>query len=102
MLTGLGWLRDARREYAAVEDADRTGHLDKAARPTWPKATFAALAVIVGLAVVLTSGILTGSGGGEAAPSGGPAASGDAGGGAGVGGSAAPARPDPAGGGRRR
>jgi plastocyanin len=95
VLTGLGWLRDARREYVAVEDADRTGHLDGGGAPAWPRATLVALAVIVGLAVVLSSGILTGSGGDEAAPSGGPAASGDAGGGTGgeAGGSAAPATP---------
>jgi hypothetical protein len=80
VLAGLGWLRDARREYVAVEDADRTGHLDMGGAPAWPKATFAALAIIVGLAVVVSSGILSGSGGDEAAPSGGPAASGDAGG----------------------
>ena len=28
VVTLLGWLRDARREYEEVEDADRTGHLD--------------------------------------------------------------------------
>ena len=33
----------ARREYAAVEAADRTGHLDLGGAPAWPKATFAAL-----------------------------------------------------------
>jgi plastocyanin len=84
VLTGLGWLRDARREYVAVEAADRTGHLDAAGAPAWPRATLASLAIIVGLAIVLTSGILTGPGE-EAAPSGGPATSGDAGGSAGGG-----------------
>jgi plastocyanin len=41
VLTGLGWLRDARREYVAVEDADRTGHLggDEAAPSGGPAAS---------------------------------------------------------------
>ena len=44
----LGWLWDSRREYAATEEADRTGHLDLGGAPAWPKATFAVLALIVG------------------------------------------------------
>ena len=43
----LGWLLDARKEYVAVEHADRTGHLDMGGSPAWPKATFAGLAVLV-------------------------------------------------------
>ena len=84
----LGWLRDSRHEYAAVAEADRTGHLDLGGAPAWPRATLVALAVLVAGGLLLTSGILTGPGDGAAAPSGGPAASGDAGGGAG--GSATP------------
>jgi hypothetical protein len=83
VLVLLGWLWDALREYRAVERADRTGHLDMGGAPAWPKATFAALALIVALAVLLTSGILSGgdgSGGAgqSAAPGSSAGASGDA------------------------
>ena len=76
----LGWLRDSRREYNAVAEADRTGHLDMGGSPSWPKATFAALGLLLVAGIVLTTGVLTGSGDGTAVPSGGPVASGDAGG----------------------
>ncbi len=92
-LTLLGWLRDARREYVAVEAADRTGHLDLGGAPTWPKATFSALALIVAGALVLSSGVLPNSNAGSAAaPSGAPAAGGG-GAGASAGASAAPGLP---------
>ncbi len=58
VVTGLGWLRDSRHEYAAVEAADATGHLDLGGAPSWPKATFAALAVIVAAALLLSSNIM--------------------------------------------
>jgi plastocyanin len=70
----LGWLRDSRKEYSAVAEADRTGRLDVGGAPSWPKATFAALGVLLVAGVLLTSGVLTGGGAGTAAPSGGPAA----------------------------
>jgi hypothetical protein len=76
VVTAIGWLWDSRREYAATEKADRTGHLDLGGAPAWPRATFAALAVIVGLAVLVSSGILGGSGGGTATASAAPGASG--------------------------
>ena len=75
VITAIGWLWDSRREYAATEEADRTGHLDLGEAPAWPKATFAALALIVGLAILLSSGILGGSGDGTATASGAPGAS---------------------------
>jgi plastocyanin len=93
VLVLLGWLRDARREYVATEAADRTGHLDLGGPPAWPRATFAALAVIILGALLLSSGILPNSGG-EALPSGGPVASdGGAGGSGGGGASPAPSLP---------
>jgi plastocyanin len=80
VITGLGWLLDARREYAAVERADRSGHLDLGGAPRWPKATFAALAVLVAIGLAFSSGLLPNSGSGSgAAPSGGPAAGGGGG-----------------------
>jgi plastocyanin len=93
VITAIGWLWDSRREYAATEEADRTGHLDLGGAPAWPKATFAALALIVGLAVVLSSGILVGSGDGTATASGAPGASAAPGGGTTASG-APPAAPD--------
>jgi len=80
VIAGLDWLRDARREYVAVEEADRTGHLDLGGAPPWPVGTLVALAAIIVLTLVVTSGILGGAdegtaGGGE------PVASAPAGGG---------------------
>ncbi len=82
VLTLLGWLRDARREYVAVEASDRTGHLDLGGAPSWPVTTFAVLAVIIASALLLSSGILPNSGGGSATASGAPAGGGASGGGA--------------------
>jgi plastocyanin len=89
----LGWLRDSRKEYVAVAEADRTGHLEPGEAPSWPKATFAALGVLLVAGIVLTSGVLTGSGDGTASPSGGPVASSDAGGGTGGGATPGPSLP---------
>lgn len=75
VIVSLGWLHDARHEYAAVVEADRTGHLDLGGAPAWPKGTFAVLAIIIAATLVLTSGILpnagdeTAGGGGAPAPS---------------------------------
>jgi plastocyanin len=88
VITGIGWLLDARKEYVAVERADHTGHLDMGGSPSWPKATFAGLAVLVAIGLVFSSGLLPNSQSGtEAAPSG------EAGGG---GGAPAPASEAPA------
>jgi plastocyanin len=81
VLTLLGWLWDARKEYAATERADATGHLDLGGAPAWPVATFAALAILVVLGIAVTSGILGGSSEGTATASGAPVASAPAGGG---------------------
>jgi hypothetical protein len=79
VITGLGWLLDARKEYVAVERADRTGHLDLGGAPNWPKATFAGLAVLVAIGLLFSSSLLPNSGSAtEAAPSGQPAAGGGA------------------------
>ncbi|HEY3334725.1 MAG TPA: cytochrome c oxidase subunit 4 [Candidatus Limnocylindrales bacterium] len=80
VITLLGWLWDSRKEYHAVEEADRTGHLDMGGAPAWPKATFAAIAVLVAFAVLFSSGVLPNAGGDQAgvavspAPGGGGAA----------------------------
>ena len=80
VVTTLGWLWDATKEYRATEHADITGHLDAGGNPPWPRATFAALVVIVVAALVLSSNVLPNSGG-DAVPSGGPVGSAPAGGG---------------------
>jgi hypothetical protein len=36
--TLVGWLVDARAEYAKTEEADRTGHLESIPAPRWPRA----------------------------------------------------------------
>jgi hypothetical protein len=73
VITLLGWLWDARREYTATERADVTGHLDGGPAPAWPKAIFATLAVLVVIGVVLGSGLIGGgSADGAATASGGP------------------------------
>jgi plastocyanin len=82
VVTSLGWLWDAVREYRATETADHTGHLDMGGAPAWPKATFAILAILVAVALVVTSGIIGGSSDGSATPSGAPPASEVPGGGA--------------------
>ena len=84
--TGMGWLRDARREYVDAERADVTGHLESSGgNPPWPTGTLAVLGVLMAVAVVLSSGVLPigagGESGGEA-----PAPSGQPGGGPGEGG----------------
>jgi plastocyanin len=44
--TLVGWLVDARAEYAKVELADRTGHLEAIPAPRWPKGLLQGGAVI--------------------------------------------------------
>lgn len=84
-----GWLRDARREYLAVEAADRTGHLEAGPAPGYPTATIVVSLLIVAAAVVVDAGVLPprsavgGEPGASAAPSAAPS-----GGGSGAGGPA--------------
>jgi plastocyanin len=54
----LGWLIDARREYVKVEEADRTGHLENLPDPRMPSTIFAVFAVLVVGAVLLQTGVL--------------------------------------------
>jgi plastocyanin len=75
-----GWLRDARREYLAVEAADRTGHLDSGPPPGYPTGTLLVSLLIVAAAVVVDAGLLPprsavgGEPGASAAPSAAPSA----------------------------
>ncbi len=64
LVAGLvGWVTDARKEYAKAVEADRTGHLESLPPPRTPSVLFATLGVLLVVAVVLQSGIL---GAGEA------------------------------------
>ncbi len=71
----VGWLSDARGEYAKAVEADRTGHLESLPAPRTPARLLTTLAVLVVVATVLQSGVLTGSasGGGPDGSAGPPA-----------------------------
>jgi plastocyanin len=70
--TLVGWLVDARAEYAKVEEADRTGHLENIPAPRWPKGLLQGAAVVFVLAVFVQAGIIPpqvpAGGGGEGSP----------------------------------
>ena len=76
VVTLLGWLVDARKEYVEVEHADRTGHLQNLPAPGWPVVTIVVFAVLLAGAGILNLGILPpreaagGGEGGSPAPSG--------------------------------
>jgi plastocyanin len=84
IVTLLGWLNDARKEYRQVERADVTGHIENEPPPGWPKVVVPVFAVLVVAAVALNLGWFpprsaAGSAGGpgaSVAPSGGPGGSG--------------------------
>jgi plastocyanin len=69
IVTLLGWLFDARKEYVKQVEADRTGHLESLSAPGWPKRVLTVFAVLVLFAVVVDLGILP--------PRGAPAAGGE-------------------------
>jgi plastocyanin len=56
--TLVGWLVDARREYAQAVVADTTGHLESLPRPRTPSLLFATLAVLLIGGIVLQAGWL--------------------------------------------
>ena len=80
----LGWLNDARKEYRHVVAADATGHIENEPPPAFPKTLLTAFAVLLVVSVALTAGWFpprsasggTAGPGGSAAPSGGPGGSG--------------------------
>lgn len=74
IITLLGWLRDARREYVHAVEADQTGHLEPLPTPGWPKHVLWALTILVVVAVVVDVGVLRP--GGDTAAGGDPGASG--------------------------
>jgi plastocyanin len=84
VLTLVGWLVDARREYEKTEEADETGHLESIPAPRTPSFLLAVLAVLLVGGVALQAGWFppgSADGGGTPQPSGAPVppASGDPG-----------------------
>jgi plastocyanin len=53
IVTLLGWLNDARKEYRHVVEADRTGHIENEPAPGWPKAVlwFTTIGLVVAIAL---------------------------------------------------
>ena len=77
IVTLLGWLNDARKEYRNVVAADTTGHLENEPPPGWPKVVVPIFTVLVVAAVALNLGWFpprsaSGDEGGEPVPSGPP------------------------------
>ncbi|HET9522394.1 MAG TPA: cupredoxin domain-containing protein [Candidatus Limnocylindrales bacterium] len=56
IVTLLGWLSDARKEYRHVVEADRTGHIENEPAPGWPKAVLWFTAIGLVLAIALDAG----------------------------------------------
>jgi plastocyanin len=82
----LGWLGDARKEYHHVVRADTIGHLENDPPPGWPKVVVPVFGFLVVVAIALNAGWFPprsaagGGAGASAVPSGGPAGSGGPGG----------------------
>ena len=57
VVTLLGWLFDARKEYAKTVEADRTGHLENIDEPRWPGRTLWVGALLVVLALLADNGV---------------------------------------------
>jgi plastocyanin len=75
IVTLIGWLIDARKEYVKAEEADRSGHLEALAPPGWPKPVLTVFAVLVVAALVVDAGILPPRASSTAGGPGGPGAS---------------------------
>ena len=76
ILTLVGWLRDARKEYVKTVEADQTGHLEPLPDPQPPRALFGTLALLLIAGFVIQAGWLPPRAASGAAPSGAPGASG--------------------------
>ena len=95
VLSLIGWLFDARKEYVKTIEADRTGHLENIPAPQTPSRLFAVLAVLVVAAAVAQSGVLTAgsANGGTPGSSAAPGSAAPPPGGSGAPGSGAPGSP---------
>jgi len=64
----LGWLNDARREYAATVAADATGHLENIPAPRFPSGTLIIFAALFVGSLLIAGGVVPpGDGGGGSA-----------------------------------
>jgi hypothetical protein len=68
--TLLGWLVDARKEYAKTEEADATGHLENIPAPRTPSLLLVSLGVLLAGAIAIQGGWVPprGASGGEGSP----------------------------------
>lgn len=76
VMTLVGWLPDARAEYAKTVEADQTGHLENPPPPAWPRRSLQVGIVLFAVAALFQAGILppkaaetAGGGTGSPAPS---------------------------------
>ncbi|MEO5884046.1 MAG: cytochrome c oxidase subunit 4 [Candidatus Limnocylindrales bacterium] len=93
IVTLLGWLVDARKEYEKTEEADTTGHLENIAAPRTPSVLLVGLGILLAGAVVIQLGLVpprSASGNANPAASGEPPAPAEAGASGAPGGSEAP------------
>lgn len=58
VMTLVGWLPDARAEYAKTVEADTTGHLENPPPPAWPRRLLQVGIVLFAFAVLFQTGIL--------------------------------------------
>ncbi|MEX1171459.1 MAG: cupredoxin domain-containing protein, partial [Chloroflexota bacterium] len=85
VVTLLGWLVDARKEYDKTEEADQTGHLENIPAPRTPALLLVSLGVLLAGAIAIQGGWVPprDASGGEGAPppsgSGGPVPTGEPG-----------------------
>ncbi|MGK2850241.1 MAG: aa3-type cytochrome oxidase subunit IV [Candidatus Limnocylindrales bacterium] len=81
IVTLLGWLVDARKEYVKTEEADTTGHLENIPDPRTPSLLFVGLGILLVGAVLIQGGWVPprGASGGEVPVASGPPVSGPSG-----------------------
>ncbi|MBI2762307.1 MAG: cupredoxin domain-containing protein [Chloroflexi bacterium] len=84
VMTLVGWLPDARAEFDKTVEADRTGHLENAPPPGWPRRLLQVGIVLFAVAALFQAGLLPPravetAGGAAGSPAGSPAPSADAG-----------------------
>jgi plastocyanin len=90
VLSLIGWLGDARKEYVKTEEADVTGHLENIPEPGTPRLLLGTLAVLLAVGFLIQAGWVPPRAAGAAA-SGAPGTSGGSADSGGSGGNLAPA-----------